>query len=306
MVTKRHEDGDRHETGGDAAGDPAPATARELADPLKLAAISAFLQPWRWMFHPVFHGLENIPDDAAPALRRQPHSLRPDRHPPALRRALEPPPHLPARPGRPRPLPGAGVARPAHLGRRRARNARELRDADAGSGEAIVVFPGGAREVFKRRSEKYKLLWKERYGFAKLAIEHGCTVVPFASVGVEDAYDIVLDRDDYLATPLGRLAAWLGLREDAMMPIARGIGPTPIPRPARIYFRILPPIGTGFYGGSSAGADAALDLRDRTHDAIERGIAELRDEQGHDPEAVRFSTIFGPLRHETETSPNTL
>ncbi len=162
-------------------------------------------------------------------------------------------------------------------------------------GEAIVVFPGGSREVFKRRGEKYKLLWKERLGFAKLAIEHGCTVVPFASIGVEDAYDILVDRDDYLSTPLGHVARWLGLREDAMAPLAVGIGPTPIPRPARMYFKILPPIATKHYGGAAADADAALDLRDRTHDAIEGGIAELRDEQGHDPKAIRFSTIFGPL-----------
>lgn len=38
-----------------------------------------------------------------------------------------------------------------------------------------------------------------------------------------------------------------------------------------------------------------FDLQHCTQPAIESGIAELRDEQGHDPESVRFSTIFGPL-----------
>lgn len=271
-----------------------PASADELADPLKLAALSAFLAPWRWMFHPVFHGLEHIPD-SRPLLFVGNHTLYGLIDIPLLfdeiwnrrgifLRGMADRGHYQIPLWRDL-LTSAGAV----LGTRE--NCAQLMRA----GEAIVVFPGGAREVFKTRGEKYKLLWKERYGFARLAIAHGCTVVPFASVGVEDAYDILLDRDDYMATPLGRLAAWLGFRADAMIPIARGIGPTPIPRPARIYFKILPPIETASYGGAAAGADAVFDLQRRTHDAIERGLVELREEQGRDPEAFRFSTIFGPV-----------
>jgi len=277
-----------------AAGSESPATAYELADPLKLAAISAFLQPWRWMFRPVFHGLENIPDER-PLLFVGNHTIYGLIDIPLLFDELWDRRRILLR----------GLADRGHYQIPVWRDILTSVGAVVGTREncatlmkrreAIVVFPGGAREVSKRRGEKYKLLWKERLGFAKLAVEHGCTVVPFASVGVEDAYDIVFDKDDYLATPVGRLAEWLGLREDAMMPIARGIGLTPIPRPARIYFRILPPIATAAYGGASAGLAAAQHLRDLTHDAIERGIAELRDEQGHDSQAVRFSTIFGPL-----------
>jgi hypothetical protein len=36
----------------------------------------------------------------------------------------------------------------------------------------VLVFPGGAREVNKRKGETYQLMWKERLGFARLAIEH--------------------------------------------------------------------------------------------------------------------------------------
>ncbi|MFN2377289.1 MAG: lysophospholipid acyltransferase family protein [Candidatus Binatia bacterium] len=271
-----------------------PASARELADPLKMAAVSAFLQPWRWMFHPIFHGLELIPDDR-PLLFVGNHTLYGLVDIPLLFDEL----------WKTRRIFLRGLADRGHyqvplwrdlltsmgavLGTRD-HCARLMRNR-----EAVVVFPGGAREVFKRRDEKYKLLWKERYGFARLAVEHECTVVPFASVGVEEAWDIVFDRDDYLATPLGRLAVWLGLREEAMAPLARGIGPTPIPRPARIYFRILPPIRSADLGNPSCANEAVIRLQQLTHDAIERGIAELREEQGHDPEAVRFSTIFGPL-----------
>eukprot|EP00959_Pyramimonas_sp_CCMP1952_P265617 5553482-Pyramimonas_sp.AAC.1 len=29
------------------------------------------------------------------------------------------------------------------------------------AGQAVLLYPGGAREVAKRKNEKYKLLWKE-------------------------------------------------------------------------------------------------------------------------------------------------
>jgi 1-acyl-sn-glycerol-3-phosphate acyltransferase len=52
-------------------------------------------------------------------------------------------------------------------------------------GELVTVFPGGGREVNKRKNEQYKLVWKNRLGFARLAIQHGYPIVPFASVGAE-------------------------------------------------------------------------------------------------------------------------
>jgi hypothetical protein len=36
--------------------------------------------------------------------------------------------------------------------------------------QTILTFPGGSREVNKRRGQQYNLLWRERIGFARLAI----------------------------------------------------------------------------------------------------------------------------------------
>ena len=72
-----------------------------------------------------------------------------------------------------------------------------------GDRQTILVFPGGAREVNKRRGQQYQLLWRERIGFARLAIEQGYPVVPFAAVGADDMLDVVVDRN----TPIyGQLA----------------------------------------------------------------------------------------------------
>src|ERR1700756_351988 len=65
-------------------------------------------------------------------------------------------------------------------------------------GQTILVFPGGAREVNKRKGEKYQLMWKERLGFAKLAIEHGYPIVPFAAVGGEEMLDVLIDEKNRL------------------------------------------------------------------------------------------------------------
>jgi 1-acyl-sn-glycerol-3-phosphate acyltransferase len=150
-------------------------------------------------------------------------------------------------------------------------------------GESILVFPGGAREVAKRHGEKYKLVWQERLGFARMAIAHGCTVIPFASVGVEDALDIVVDAEQMLATRVGRTLRRLGLREDLMLPIARGLGPTPLPRPERLYFAFGEPIATDGYESCANDDVACRDLRDRVRAAIEAGLAELKEIQRVDP-----------------------
>ena len=56
-----------------------------------------------------------------------------------------------------------------------------------GAGESVFVYPGGARETFKRTTdEKYELFWKNRYGFAAMAIKHGVDIVPVINFGTED------------------------------------------------------------------------------------------------------------------------
>ena len=57
-------------------------------------------------------------------------------------------------------------------------------------GYSILVFPGGGREVLKREGEQYQLIWKQRYGFLKLAQEFGYDIVPFAALGGDEVFDI--------------------------------------------------------------------------------------------------------------------
>ena len=158
-------------------------------------------------------------------------------------------------------------------------------------GHAVLVFPGGGREVFKHKDEKYRLIWKERIGFARLAIEHGVPIVPFASVGVEDMFEIVSDAEDILRSPVGDLLRALGVMDqewfrhgEIIPPLARGKGPIGLPRIERQYFLIGEPIDVGRYHGNHEDREACVTLRNEVKEAIESQIRRLRELQAADPE----------------------
>lgn len=145
--------------------------------------------------------------------------------------------------------------------------------------EDIVVFPGGGDEVFKHRGERYRLLWKERMGFARLAIEHGYPIVPFAAVGAEEMLEIVADnRTAVVAHVSNMMKRLVGI---PLPPIVRGVGPTPLPRPERLYFWFGEPIATTHVARGDA--DAVRAVRDETRQAIEGGIEFLLAERETDP-----------------------
>lgn len=166
-------------------------------------------------------------------------------------------------------------------------------------GEAVLVFPGGGREVMKRKGERYKLVWKERIGFARLAIEQGVPIVPFASVGVDDMFEIVADAADLLRSPLGDLLRTLGITEqpwfrhgEILPPLARGKGPGGLPRLERQYFLFGPPIDTLRYAGRHDDPAACLALRREVASAIEMQIADLLAVQAADPERYPLQRLL--------------
>jgi 1-acyl-sn-glycerol-3-phosphate acyltransferase len=147
--------------------------------------------------------------------------------------------------------------------------------------QTVLVFPGGSREVFKRRGQQYQLLWGERLGFARLAVEHGYPIVPCAAAGAEDMLDVIVDVD----TPVyGRLAR---LSKKAtgfpVPPVVRGVGLTPIPRPERLYFWFGEPIDTTRFAGHDIDT-AARAVRDEVRQSVKAGIQFLHDERDHDPD----------------------
>jgi 1-acyl-sn-glycerol-3-phosphate acyltransferase len=149
--------------------------------------------------------------------------------------------------------------------------------------QCVLVFPGGSREVAKRRGEKYQLKWGERLGFVRMAMAHGCTIVPFAALGADDAYDIVWDADDLMASPLGLVLSRLGVREDAILPLGRGLGGSVFPRPERLYFKFQKPVSLKGYKGHEGDDDLCRQVREDVAQRIESGIEDLQDYRASDP-----------------------
>jgi 1-acyl-sn-glycerol-3-phosphate acyltransferase len=119
--------------------------------------------------------------------------------------------------------------------------------------ENLMVFPGGTREICKKRGEEYVLKWKDRKGFVRMAMEFGYDIIPVAAVGAEEAFTIVEDANDILNSPFGKFLKLIGVAEkyfkngELMPPVVRGIGDTIIPRPAKLYFSFGKRISTARY-----------------------------------------------------------
>ena len=165
--------------------------------------------------------------------------------------------------------------------------------------EAVLVFPGGGREVARRRGDHYPLVWRERIGFARLALEFGYPIVPFSMIGVDDMWDVVTDADDALYAPARALAARLDIDPETLWPVVRGLGPTPLPRPQRIYGRIAAPIDARAFGSSWDDTGAAQALRDAVRGSVERGIEDLRLERRNDPARRLGPRLRGEARRLT-------
>lgn len=142
----------------------------------------------------------------------------------------------------------------------------------------ILVFPGGAREVYRRKGEKHQLIWKRRTGFARMAIENSYDIIPFASLGPDHAYDILWDGND-----MKSLILWQHLEKhtpinlwtrngDTIPPISRGISLTPFPRPERFYFGFGQRIETYNLLGQENDPEVLWNLREKVANSIEDQI----------------------------------
>ena len=149
------------------------------------------------------------------------------------------------------------------------------------AGQHILVFPGGGREVMRRKGETYSLIWKQRTGFARMAIEHGYDIIPFGSVGPDEAFNIVWDANDVMNSSLWK---WLDERfqlgkmtrgGDMIPPVVRGLGATLIPRPQRYYFGFGRRIGTAHLKGMAEDPEQLWALREEVARAVEWQIERL-------------------------------
>ena len=236
----------------------------------------ALLEPWRALTDPQFSGLEHIPAEG-PFVLVGNHTIFGLLDLPLMVDGI----------ARERQRLVRGLAEHAHFripGHRdllmhfgAVRGTRANCRALLAAGEAVLVYPGGGREVAKRKGEAYHLIWKQRMGFARMAIEAGCPIVPFGAVGAEESYDILIDAENPVFAPIRSVVERLGGSWELAWPVARGLGPTPLPRPERFYFGFGEPIETASLAGRHDDQSTLRRTRDRTRSAVEAGRRAARE-----------------------------
>jgi 1-acyl-sn-glycerol-3-phosphate acyltransferase len=114
---------------------------------------------------------------------------------------------------------------------------------------AVLVYPGGAEDLWRPHHDRYRIHFAGRKGFIKLALREGVPIVPAISVGAHDTLIVLAN----FYQQLRQLHEWgmpwpLGI-DPIVFPIYLGlpwglaIGPWPnIPMPVQIHTRICAPI----------------------------------------------------------------
>lgn len=98
--------------------------------------------------------------------------------------------------------------------------------------QLVVVAPGGMAEAMRPYTKRYQTLWKERKGFIRLALN---TQMPVILAFCPDSDDLYKVYD----TPLTR---WMYQHLRLPMMLARGLGPTLLPRPVKLRHYISAPL----------------------------------------------------------------
>lgn len=74
-------------------------------------------------------------------------------------------------------------------------------------------------QAYKGRGEEYKLFWPKHPEFVRMAARFGATIVPFAGVGLDDGFEMLLSPQEIRSIPV--LGKWLEDSAKKSIPPAR-------------------------------------------------------------------------------------
>ncbi|AFY35836.1 lysophospholipid acyltransferase family protein [Calothrix sp. PCC 7507] len=128
------------------------------------------------------------------------------------------------------------------------------------SGASVLVYPGGAEDVFRPHSLRNQIYFAGRQGFIKLALRENIPIVPVISSGAHDTLFVLADAYKIVEQLHKWGMPWLFGIDPVVFPIYLGLpwglafGPFPnIPLPVPIHTRVCPPIKFARYGREAAG-----------------------------------------------------
>jgi 1-acyl-sn-glycerol-3-phosphate acyltransferase len=148
--------------------------------------------------------------------------------------------------------------------------------------ETVLVFPGGGRELGRFKGEEHQLKWQGRAGFARVAIANDYPIIPVGHIGGDDIYHGLYTRDSVWGRLTEKVGQTFTGKPGMAMPLVRGLGPTLIPSPQRLYLRFGQPIDTTKPDGVSDDEWVA-NVKKTTQTALETVLQELLDIRAEDP-----------------------
>ena len=108
----------------------------------------------------------------------------------------------------------------------------------------LLVMPGGDIDVWRPYSERYKVKFAGRTGYARLALKTGVPIVPVVNAGAHETLRVLTD-----GAPLARLLHFPKLFRASIFPVSLSlpwgltIGPWPhLPPPTHLRYRIGRPV----------------------------------------------------------------
>jgi 1-acyl-sn-glycerol-3-phosphate acyltransferase len=145
------------------------------------------------------------------------------------------------------------------------------------SGASVLVYPGGARDVFRPHHLRDKIYFADNQSFIKLALREHVPIVPAISHGAHDTLMVLTDLYPIAQQLHDWGLPWLMGIDPEVFPIYLGlpwglaIGPLPnIPLPTQIHTRICPPIIFECYGRAAASDRAYVN------DCYEKVVTEMQ------------------------------
>ena len=123
-------------------------------------------------------------------------------------------------------------------------------------GVLVGVSPGGVREAIAGAENNYRLVWGERKGFARLALEAGVPIIPGFTQNVESLYH----------APLAGRPFFQNLYEKTRLPLVPIVGIGPLPFPVKLTTWLGEPL-------TPQPGDTVDIVADRARRAIETLIA---------------------------------
>ncbi|SMF67190.1 lysophospholipid acyltransferase family protein [Pseudobacteriovorax antillogorgiicola] len=92
------------------------------------------------------------------------------------------------------------------------------------NGEILYLAPGGMQESLRPSTDRYRVLWTKRKGFAKLAIDSGAPVILAACPKADDIFTVYENG----------VTDWIYRNFKMPFFLARGLGPTVMPKPVKL------------------------------------------------------------------------